>query len=92
MVVTWEPVNGYRQVLVGPGHPYITRGLPMDFPGVGHGQNDLFVFQARAFLDQIAGLNELPPCPALADGLHNMRALEAIVAAADTGGTAVKVR
>ncbi len=87
-----EPVNGYRQVLVGPGHPYITRGLPMDFPSVGHGQNDLFVFQARAFLDQIAGLNELPPCPALADGLHNMRALEAIVAAADTDGKAVKVK
>ena len=86
------PVNGYRQVLVGPGHPYITRGLPMDFPSVGHGQNDLFVFQARAFLDQIAGLNELPPCPALADGLHNMRALEAIVAAADTDGKAVKVK
>ena len=49
------------------------------------------VCQARAFLDQIAGLNELPPCPALADGLHNMRALEAIVAAADTDGKAVKV-
>ena len=86
------PVNGYRQVLIGPAHPYVTRGLPMDFPSVGHGQNDLFVFQARAFLDQIAGLNELPPCPALADGLHNMRALEAIVAAADTDGKAVKVK
>ena len=63
----------------------------MDFPSVGHGQNDLFVFQARAFLDQIAGLSELPPCPALADGLHNMRVLEAIVAAAETDGKAVKV-
>jgi predicted dehydrogenase len=87
-----EPVNGYRQVLIGPGHPYITRGLPMDFPSVGHGQNDLFVFQARAFLDQIAGLDRLPPCPALADGLHNMRVLEAVTAAADAGGEAVKVR
>ena len=47
-----------------PGHPYITRGLPMDFPSVGHGQNDFFVYQARAFLDQIAGLNELPRAPA----------------------------
>ena len=55
-----EPVNGYRQVLIGPGHPYITRGLPMDFPSVGHGQNDLFVFQARAFLGQIALCSHQP--------------------------------
>jgi predicted dehydrogenase len=34
-------VNGYRQVLAGPEHPYLARGLPMDFPSVGHGQNDL---------------------------------------------------
>ncbi len=64
----------------------------MDFPSVGHGQNDLFVFQARAFLDEIAGLNHLPPCPALADGLHNMRVLEAIVDAADADGKAVKIK
>jgi len=31
------PANGYRQVLIGPAHPYIAKGLPMDFPGVGHG-------------------------------------------------------
>jgi predicted dehydrogenase len=64
----------------------------MDFPSVGHGQNDLFVFQARAFLDQIAGRNGLTPCPALADGLHNMRVLEAIVAAANNDGKAVEVQ
>ena len=39
----------------------------MDFPGVGHGQNDFFVFQARAFLEQVAGLDRLPPCPRLAE-------------------------
>ncbi|MFP5346639.1 MAG: Gfo/Idh/MocA family protein [Actinomycetes bacterium] len=86
-----QPVNGYRQVLVGPDHPYVRRGLPMDFPSVGHGQNDLFVFQARAFLDQIAGLKQLAPCPTLADGLHNMRVLEAVVAAANSNGKAVEV-
>src|SRR5690349_11659079 len=52
--------HGYRQVLVGPGHPYLTGGLPMDFPGVGYGQNDLFVWQARAWLDQVAGVDGLP--------------------------------
>jgi predicted dehydrogenase len=85
------PVNGYRQVLVGPGHPYLTGGLPMDFPGVGHGQNELFTFQARAFLEQIAGLDRLPRCPGLAEGLHNLRVLDAAVASARRDGQAVAV-
>jgi predicted dehydrogenase len=78
--------RGYRQVLVGPAHPYIAGGLPMDFPSVGHGQGDFFTFQARAFLEEIAGLDGLPRCPGLAAGLHNLRVLAAVVAAAD-GGT-----
>ncbi len=83
--------NGYRQVLIGPAHPYIARGLPMDFPSVGHGQSDFFVFQARAFLDEIAGLDGLPHCPSLAEGLHNLRVLDAVVAAARGNGQAVRV-
>ncbi|MEU8234933.1 Gfo/Idh/MocA family oxidoreductase [Actinoplanes sp. NPDC048967] len=78
-----QSVNGARQVFIGPWHPYVARGLPMDFPTVGHGQNDFFVFQARAFLDQIAGIDELPPCPDLAHGLHNLRVLDAVVSATD---------
>ena len=86
-----SPVNGYRQVLLGPEHPYINRGLPMDFPSVGHGQNDFFVYQARAFLEQIAGLNELPHCPSFAEGLHNLRVLDAVVASARADGQSVAV-
>jgi predicted dehydrogenase len=78
-----EAVNGARTVFVGPWHPYLSRGLPMDFPTVGHGQNDFFVFQAKAFLDQVAGVAELPPCPDMAHGLHNLKVLEGIVAATD---------
>jgi predicted dehydrogenase len=78
-----EAVNGARTVLVGPWHPYLSRGLPMDFPTVGHGQNDFFVFQARAFLDQIAGVEGLPPCPDMTHGLHNLRVLDAVVSATD---------
>jgi predicted dehydrogenase len=85
-------VNGYRQVLIGPDHPYITRGLPMDFPSVGHGQSDFFTFQARAFLDEIAGLDRLPRCPSLADGVHNLRVLETVVSSARSDGRAVRVR
>jgi predicted dehydrogenase len=73
---------GYRQVLVGPEHPYVTGGLPMDFPGVGLGQNDYFTFQARAFLDEIAGKKGLPPCAPLSEGLHNLRILDAVTTAA----------
>ena len=77
------PVNGMRTVFIGPWHPYAGQGLPMDFPTVGHGQNDFFVYQARAFLDQIAGSVTLPPCPDMAHGLHNLRVLEAVTSATD---------
>jgi predicted dehydrogenase len=83
--------NGFRTVLVGPQHPGIAKGIPMDFPSVGHGQNDLFAWQARAFLDQVAGLGKLAPVPSLADGLHNMEILAAVTRSALTGGQAVTV-
>jgi predicted dehydrogenase len=83
--------QGYRQVLVGPAHPYLTKGLPMDFPGVGYGQNDLFAFQARAFLQQVAGLEGLPSCPTFEEGLHNMHIEEAVVASAAAGGAEIAV-
>jgi predicted dehydrogenase len=79
---------GYRNVLVGPAHPYVAGGLPMDFPSVGHGQNDFFSYQARAFLDQIAGIDRLPPCPTLADGQHNLQVLEAVTTSAAAGTSA----
>ena len=84
-------MNGYRQVLVGPDHPYLAGGLPMDFPSVGHGQNDFFVYQARAFLEQVAGLDGLPSMPSLAEGLHNLRILEAVTASARADGAAVQI-
>jgi predicted dehydrogenase len=83
--------RGYRQVIVGPEHPYVAGGLPMAFPGVGYGYNELFIFQARAFLEQVAGLKGLPPCRSFADGLHTMRVLAGVVGSADQGGRAVAV-
>ncbi|HWD42612.1 MAG TPA: Gfo/Idh/MocA family oxidoreductase [Actinomycetota bacterium] len=85
------PTQGYRQVLVGPAHPYLTRGLPMDFPGVGYGQNDLFTFQARAFLEQVAGLEGLPRLASFEEGLHNLRLLDAVAASAKAGGAEVVI-
>ncbi|HET9006081.1 MAG TPA: Gfo/Idh/MocA family oxidoreductase [Actinomycetes bacterium] len=85
------PTQGFRQVLVGPAHPYLTGGIPMDFPGVGYGQNDLFTFQSRAFLEQVAGLEGLPRLASFEEGLHNLRLLDAVVASAKAGGADVAV-
>jgi predicted dehydrogenase len=85
------PTQGYRQVLVGPAHPYLTGGLPMDFPGVGYGQNDLFSFQARAFLEQVAGLERLPRMASFEEGLRNIRLLDAVVASAKAGGAEIVI-
>ena len=57
-------MRGYRRVIIGPDHPYFAGGLPMDAPGVGIGQNDGFVFQARAFLEEVAGIDEADSLPA----------------------------
>ncbi|TCO26157.1 putative dehydrogenase [Kribbella steppae] len=83
--------NGFRSVLIGPQHPGIDKGIPMDFPSVGHGQNELFAWQARAFLDQVAGTGKLPPVPSLADGLHNLEILAAVTQSALNHGQAVSL-
>jgi predicted dehydrogenase len=84
--------NGYRQVILGPEHPYLAGGLPMDAPGVGFGQNDAFAYQARAFLEEVAGIDEtsaLPRCATFDEGVHNMELLEAVTKSALAGGKQV---
>jgi predicted dehydrogenase len=84
--------NGYRQVILGPEHPYIAGGLPMDAPSVGFGQNEAFIYQTRAFLEEVAGLPEsesLPRCATFDDGVHNMEVLEAVAASAQNNGKKV---
>ncbi|WP_102157282.1 Gfo/Idh/MocA family protein [Zhihengliuella halotolerans] len=72
--------NGYRTVNLGADHAYLAGGLPMDAPGVGFGQNDAFGYQARAFLDEVADLDDaLPPNATFDDGVRNMRILQAVV-------------
>lgn len=84
--------HGRRQVLIGPEHPFVTRGLAMDFPGVGHGQNDLFALQCRAFLDQVAGVSSAsPPVPDFEHGLHNQLLLDAVTASAAEDGAEITV-
>lgn len=70
---------GFRRVIVGTEHPYVAGGLAMDSAGVGLGHNDSFVYQARAFLDEVAGLSGLPPNASFAGGLHNLLVAETVV-------------
>lgn len=84
-------LNGPRRITIGPDHPYIRGGLPMDAGGVGHGKAELFAYQARAFLDQIAGIDVLGPLPGFDTGLHSMRVVAAIAESAAGGGATVKV-
>jgi predicted dehydrogenase len=81
-------VNGWRRVLIGPEHPYITAAQSMPFAGVGHGGQEFFTYQARAFLDEIAGLDRLPRQATFADGLHNLQIQHAVVEASATGSAA----
>lgn len=87
-------LGGYRQVVLGPDHPYVAGGMAMDAPGVGWGQNQMFEYQARAFLDEVAG-NTTDPLPANAtfdEGVHNMEVLDAVARSAAAGGGSLDVR
>jgi predicted dehydrogenase len=96
LVLNEDPYSqrGFRTIQVGPSHPYIAGGLPVDAPGVNVGQNDQFFFQNRAFLQEVAGLPEteaLPYCPDFRDGLHNMEVIEAVIQSGKNNGANVEV-
>ena len=83
--------DGYNQVLAGPAHPYVKGGLPMDFPGVSYGVGDLFGYQARAFLEQVAGIKGLPPVAPFEDGVRDLRIIDAVSRSAAAGGATISV-
>jgi predicted dehydrogenase len=84
--------RGARQVIVGPQMPYFAGGYPMEAPGVGGGNAEMFVYQCRAFLDQIVGTPDpLPPNATFADGLHTLEVIQAVVRSAQSDGAAVAV-
>ena len=96
LVLNDDPAGqrGFRRVHIGPEHPYVAGGLPMDAAGVGVGQNDGFAYQARAFLEEVAGLDEagsLPRCASFDEGVHNMEILAAVAESAANHGAAVQV-
>lgn len=90
---TAEPgMRGPRQILTGQNFPYFKGGSSMDFAGVGTIQIDQFNFQARAFLGQVAGIDEgLPPVPSFAHGYRAIRIQNAVAESAANNGAAVEI-
>jgi len=87
-----DGLDGYNQVLAGPAHPYVKGGLPMDFPGCSYGVGDLFGYQARAFLEQVAGIEGgLPKVAAFDDGVRDLTVIDAVARSAAAGGATVSV-
>ena len=61
---------------------------------LGLGQNEGFVYQARAFLEEVAGIDEadsLPRCASFDEGVHNMEVLAAVAESAVNEGVSVRV-
>jgi predicted dehydrogenase len=59
---------------------------------VGGGNAEMFTYQARAFLDQVAGVADpIPACATFADALRTMEIIQAVVESAGNGGAAVDV-
>ena len=84
--------RGVRQVIAGPQLPYFRGGYPMQAPGVGGGNAEMFTYQCRAFLDQITGAADpLPANASFADALHTMEIIQAVVRSARAGGASVPV-
>ncbi|MBL0885228.1 Gfo/Idh/MocA family protein [Myceligenerans indicum] len=84
--------RGARQIIAGPQLPYFAGGYPMEAPGVGGGNAEMFTYQARAFLDQVAGTRDpLPACATFADALRTMETIQAVVRSSQHDGAAVAV-
>ena len=79
--------GGLRQLIVGPQMPYFRGGYPMQAPGADGGNAEMFSYQTRAFLDQIAGTPDaVPPNASFADGLRTMEIIPAVVKSFQAGG------
>lgn len=73
--------NGFRRVVTGPKHPYLSDALVMPVAGVGHGYAETFVAQAHEFVRAIAEGGHARPD--FGDGYANALVCEAVQLAAE---------
>ncbi len=72
--------------------PTSRAACPMDFPGCSYGVGDLFGYQARAFLEQVAGIEGgLPKVAPFDDGVRDLTIIDAVARSAAAGGATVSV-
>ena len=87
-----QELRGFRQIVLGPGHAYVSGRHTMNSVSAQYSSDDNFALQARAFLEEVAGIDErlsLPRCASFDEGVHNMEILDAVVQSALSGGAAV---
>ena len=84
--------RGARQIIAGPHMQYFSGGYPMQAPGNGGGNLEMFAYQCRAFLDQVVGLDsDTPACPTFTDAYRTMLIGEAVVTSYQNDGRSVAV-
>lgn len=84
--------RGARQIIAGPHMQYYSGGYPMQAPGNGGGNLEMFAYQCRAFLDQVVGLDsDTPACPTFTDAYRTMLIGEAVVTSYQNDGRSVAV-
>lgn len=83
-----------QRVFLEPEDPYVS-SLAMPISGAGYGVGDMLALQARSFLAALGAPSavsaNLLRSPTFAEGLRNMRVLQAIAESAERSGAAVTV-
>ncbi len=86
------PGTESRRMMVGIDDPVEYGQAPTGAgAGLGSGIVDWFAIQTAAFVQEVAGCLDLPPCQSMAGELHTARVLDAVVRSAATGGQPVSV-
>jgi predicted dehydrogenase len=82
-----ETLNGFRRVVVGPGHPYFVDVVAFPVAGVGYGYSETYAAQAYELVRAVAEQRPFPP--SFEDGLAVVQICAAVQASAERG---VRVR
>lgn len=85
--------RGDRVVYVSPGTAAVfDDAVPMPGGNISFGYGDLFIYEVRAFLDEVLGRDSvLPHNATFADGLHTMKIVDAIMRCAQNEGRVTAV-
>ena len=88
-----DHTRGDRVVYVAPNTADVfDDAVPMPGGNIAFGYGDLFVYEIRAFIDEILGKESvLPRNASFADGLHTMKVLDAVTRSHADGGRSISI-